>query len=105
MQQGVLQLPATQHCRMGDPYLHPQHPLNKPNPATPTPTAPLLPSPPPPRFMALVLHSAAEQLQLRIIAPDRPGIGLSTALPSRTVQQYPADLAELCDQLGGSGGC
>lgn len=56
--------------------------------------------------MALVLHAAAEQLQLRIIAPDRPGIGLSTPLPSRTVQQYPADLAELCDQLGGSeGGC
>jgi hypothetical protein len=67
-----------------------------------TPAAP----PSPPRFMALVLHAAAEQLQLRIIAPDRPGIGLSTALHSRTVQQYPADLAELCDQLGGSeGGC
>lgn len=52
------------------------------------------------RFMALVLHAAAEQLKLRIIAPDRPGVGASTFLPSRTVQHYTADLAELCDQLG-----
>lgn len=58
---------------------------------TPTPTT---------RFMALVLHAAAEALQLRIIAPDRPGIGGSSPLQGRSVQQYPADLAELCDQLG-----
>lgn len=50
--------------------------------------------------MALILHAAAEALQLRVIAPDRPGIGASSPLHSRTVQQYPADLAELCDQLG-----
>lgn len=52
--------------------------------------------------MALVLHAAAEQLQLRVVAPDRPGVGGSSFLPQRTVQHYPQDLAELCDQLGTS---
>jgi pimeloyl-ACP methyl ester carboxylesterase len=52
--------------------------------------------------MALVLHAAAEALRLRVIAPDRPGVGGSSVLRSRTVQQYPADLAELCEQLGES---
>jgi pimeloyl-ACP methyl ester carboxylesterase len=50
--------------------------------------------------MALVLHAAALQLNLRVLAPDRPGIGQSSFQQRRTVQQYPADLAELCDQLG-----
>lgn len=54
------------------------------------------------RFMALVLHAAATQLNLRVIAPDRPGVGDSTPVPGRTVQQYPADIAELCGALGES---
>uniref|UniRef100_A0A383V9Q8 AB hydrolase-1 domain-containing protein n=1 Tax=Tetradesmus obliquus TaxID=3088 RepID=A0A383V9Q8_TETOB len=52
------------------------------------------------RFMPLTMHKAASSLQLNIIAPDRPGIGSSSPLPCRTVQQYPADIAEICQQLG-----
>jgi len=50
--------------------------------------------------MALVLHAAAQELNLRIVAPDRPGVGESSHKPQRTVVEYPADIAELCDQLG-----
>jgi pimeloyl-ACP methyl ester carboxylesterase len=50
--------------------------------------------------MPLTMHKAAASLQLRIIAPDRPGIGSSSQLPQRTVQQYAADMAEICQQLG-----
>jgi pimeloyl-ACP methyl ester carboxylesterase len=50
--------------------------------------------------MPLTMHKAASALQLNIIAPDRPGIGSSSQLPNRTVQQYPSDIAEICQQLG-----
>jgi pimeloyl-ACP methyl ester carboxylesterase len=50
--------------------------------------------------MPLTMHKAAASLQLRIIAPDRPGVGSSSQLPHRTVQQYAADIAEICQQLG-----
>jgi hypothetical protein len=52
------------------------------------------------RFMPLTMHKAASSLQLKIIAPDRPGIGSSSHLPKGTVQQYPADIVEICQQLG-----
>lgn len=42
----------------------------------------------------------ARALGLRLIAVDRPGIGLSDARPGRRLLDWPADVAELADQLG-----
>jgi pimeloyl-ACP methyl ester carboxylesterase len=36
---------------------------------------------------------------LRLIAPDRPGVGLSTRLPSWTIADYPARVSALADAL------
>ena len=41
----------------------------------------------------------AQALGLRIIAVDRPGIGLSDARPGRRLLDWPSDVAELADQL------
>lgn len=37
---------------------------------------------------------------VRLIAPDRPGYGLSDARPGRTLLDWPADVAALLDALG-----
>ena len=37
---------------------------------------------------------------IRIIAPDRPGLGLSTRLPGRQIADWPNDVRELADALG-----
>jgi pimeloyl-ACP methyl ester carboxylesterase len=42
----------------------------------------------------------AERAGVRLISPDRPGIGLSDPLPGRTTLDWAADIAELLDQLG-----
>lgn len=42
---------------------------------------------------------AANKLNIRIIAPDRPGIGLSSFKKDRTLLDYPDDLVELADRL------
>ena len=42
----------------------------------------------------------ARELGLRLIAIDRPGIGLSDPQPGRTLLDWPRDVAELADQLG-----
>ena len=42
----------------------------------------------------------AEQLGMRLIAVDRPGIGLSDRLPGRRLLDWPADIAHLADALG-----
>ena len=38
-------------------------------------------------------------LGIRLIAPDRPGLGLSTYLPGRTLLSWPSDVTELADAL------
>lgn len=43
---------------------------------------------------------AAEELGARIIAPDRPGIGLSTFQPRRTLLDWPPLVRELAQKLG-----
>lgn len=43
---------------------------------------------------------AARTLGIRLIAPDRPGIGLSEARPGRRLLDWPDDVAQLADQLG-----
>jgi len=55
----------------------------------------------------------AASLSARLIAPDRPGCGLSTFQPARRILDWPSDLLELADHLkisqfyvlGTSGGC
>ncbi len=42
----------------------------------------------------------ANELGLRLIAVDRPGIGLSTPQPGRRMLDWPRDVAELADRLG-----
>jgi len=44
--------------------------------------------------------AAARTLGIRIIAPDRPGLGASTFQPGRTLADWPADIAALADHLG-----
>ena len=42
----------------------------------------------------------ARAVGLRLIAPDRPGYGLSDAMPGRTLADWAADAAQLMDHLG-----
>lgn len=42
----------------------------------------------------------ASELGVRVLAPDRPGIGRSTPKPSRTLLDWAADVAEFADALG-----
>jgi pimeloyl-ACP methyl ester carboxylesterase len=42
----------------------------------------------------------ATELGVRLIAVDRPGIGISSRQPNRRVTDWPADVAELLDALG-----
>jgi pimeloyl-ACP methyl ester carboxylesterase len=49
---------------------------------------------------AAVFAAAAGQLGVRILAPDRPGIGGSTAAPGRDTAGWAADVRALLDRLG-----
>ena len=42
----------------------------------------------------------AERAGVRLISPDRPGIGLSDPLAGRNMLDWADDIAELLDQLG-----
>lgn len=42
----------------------------------------------------------AERRGIRIIAPDRPGFGLSDPKPGRRIPEWPDDVVELADALG-----
>ena len=52
------------------------------------------------RLEAALTDEAAARLSIRIIAPDRPGIGLSDYQPGRLIGDWPADVTELADALG-----
>lgn len=52
------------------------------------------------RLLGGQLVPAAEELNLRIVAPDRPGIGLSDFKPHRRLTDWPDDVVELADLLG-----
>lgn len=45
-------------------------------------------------------ESIAEELGARLIAIDRPGIGLSERQPGRRLLDWPADVEQLADRLG-----
>jgi pimeloyl-ACP methyl ester carboxylesterase len=42
----------------------------------------------------------AEKLNMRVIAPDRPGLGRSDFQPGRRIGDWPADVIALADHLG-----
>lgn len=52
------------------------------------------------RLQGAMIDSSARALGLRIIAPDRPGFGLSDYQPGRSILDWPSDVTELADQLG-----
>jgi pimeloyl-ACP methyl ester carboxylesterase len=52
------------------------------------------------RLEARLVEKEAAELGLRLIAVDRPGIGLSSLQPGRTLLDWPADIARLADHLG-----
>lgn len=51
------------------------------------------------RLEAAILASHALALNTRLIAPDRPGIGLSSPLLKRKITSYPADILALLNHL------
>lgn len=51
------------------------------------------------RLEAAILSQPAAQLGLRIISIDRPGFGLSTFQPNRSVLSFTSDVQELADYL------
>ena len=52
------------------------------------------------RLQGKALDGPARTRRVRVIAPDRPGIGLSDPLPGRRFGDWPADVAGLADALG-----
>ena len=52
------------------------------------------------RLEARIADAAATRLGIRIIAPDRPGFGLSDFKPGRTIADWTDDLVEAADALG-----
>jgi pimeloyl-ACP methyl ester carboxylesterase len=51
------------------------------------------------RLEARLADGPARELGIRLIAPDRPGFGLSTFQPNRRIADWPADLACIADHL------
>ena len=45
-------------------------------------------------------RAALDSLPVRLIAPDRPGIGLSDPQPHRQIRDWAADVNQLADALG-----
>ncbi|KAI1110488.1 hypothetical protein F5Y14DRAFT_455022 [Nemania sp. NC0429] len=52
------------------------------------------------RYEAEGVHELCKRDDLRIIAPDRPGYGLSTFAPNRRITDWPGDVRALADHLG-----
>jgi len=51
------------------------------------------------RIEAAVWDEAAREMNVRLIAPDRPGTGWSTPQPGRTLLDYPKDIEQLAKHL------
>lgn len=52
------------------------------------------------RVQGALMDEVGKKYGLRIIAPDRPGIGLSDYQPNRTLMDWPETLAQLADHVG-----
>ncbi|MDP0499248.1 MAG: alpha/beta hydrolase [Verrucomicrobiota bacterium JB022] len=65
------------------------------------------------RLQPLHAYELVNRYGVRLIVPDRPGLGLSSPVPERRIADYPAQMAALLDHLqigrchvmGESGGC
>lgn len=51
------------------------------------------------RTQAAPAHEAARELGMRIISPDRPGVGQSTFVPNRRLLDWPPLLEQIADRL------
>lgn len=51
------------------------------------------------RMFGALLDASARERGLRIVAPERPGLGVSDPLPDRTVADWTDDVADLADAL------
>jgi len=51
------------------------------------------------RFEARLASGSARRHGIRVLAPDRPGLGASTYLTGRTIGDWAADVAELADRM------
>jgi pimeloyl-ACP methyl ester carboxylesterase len=51
------------------------------------------------RLFGAAADASARKVGVRLIAPDRPGIGLSDPKPGRTMLDWAADVGELADRL------
>ena len=52
------------------------------------------------RLDVAAADGVARDASIRLISPDRPGVGLSDPRPGRTVLDWAADVSELTKQLG-----
>lgn len=52
------------------------------------------------RLTSRLGHEAAARRNVRLIAPDRPGMGLSSYQPHRRILDWPDDVTQLADALG-----
>jgi pimeloyl-ACP methyl ester carboxylesterase len=52
------------------------------------------------RLLGELCHKAALRQGVRVIAPDRPGMGLSDPQPGRRLLDWPQDVVQLADSLG-----
>ena len=52
------------------------------------------------RLDAQVVHDAAARAQVRLVCADRPGFGASDLSPTRSLADWPADVAALADAVG-----
>lgn len=52
------------------------------------------------RLMFRIAHEAATDVKIRLIAPERPGFGISSRHPGHSLKTYAQDIAEFADHLG-----
>ncbi|BCX48146.1 alpha/beta hydrolase [Haloferula helveola] len=52
------------------------------------------------RFQAAYLDHDASKRGIRLLAPDRPGVGLSDPMPDRRFGDWPKDVGQFADSLG-----
>src|SRR5579862_36756 len=52
------------------------------------------------RLEARAMHDVCIEIGVRLIAPDRPGFGLSDFKPRRTIPDFSSDVTELTQKLG-----
>ncbi|KAE9368853.1 alpha/beta-hydrolase [Stipitochalara longipes BDJ] len=69
------------------------------NPASTSPPVFYFHSYPSSRYEGALWHPLGLTHNLRIICPDRPGAGLSTHCPTRTLLSYPSDILFLANHL------